>query len=322
VFIWTDYIAPELKKAFEREHGVRVRIDTYNSNETMHAKLLISKSAFDIIVPSGDYISILINDDLLDQIDKTRLPNYKNIDAMIMKKVHDYEFPSGFAVPYFWGTSGLIYNRNYISDEEMSDVSWDILGEERFNDKKVITMLDDMREVIGAALIFNGFDANDTSDTALSAARETLLRWNKNIVQYDSDSFKNEIQDGTIWIGHAYNGDALQVMEDNPDVGFALPIEGSTLWVDFLAIPKNSENKDLAHKFINFLLDAEVAYINAEYVMYATPNELAFKQLDLAIQQNENIYPHQDYINKSFLLKNIKEEAMKMNQIWQEIRGK
>jgi spermidine/putrescine transport system substrate-binding protein len=288
----------------------------------MHAKLLISKSAFDIIVPSGDYISILIGDDLLEQIDITKLSNYCNIDPMIMKKVHDYDFPSGFAVPYFWGTSGLIYNRNYISDEEMENVSWDILGEERFNDKKVITMLDDMREVIGAALIFNGFNANDTSDEALAAARETLLRWNKNIVQYDSDSFKNEIQDGTIWIGHAYNGDALQVMEVNSDIGFALPREGSTLWVDFLAIPKNSENKELAHKFINFLLDAEVAFTNANYVMYATPNELAFKKLDPDIQTNENIYPHSDYINRSFLLKNLKDEVMRMNLIWQEIRGK
>jgi spermidine/putrescine-binding protein len=182
-------------------------------------------------------------------------------------------------------------------------------------------MLDDAREVIGVALIHNGFNPNDASQAALAKARTTLLAWDKNIAQFDSDSFKNESQDGTIWLGQAYNGDALQVMEENEDIGFVLPVEGSTLWIDFLAIPKNSENKELAHKFIDFLLDAKIALTNAEYVQYATPNKAALNLLPQEIQENEKIYPPEEYLEKCFLIKNIGEDLYKLDEIWQEIRN-
>jgi len=321
VFCWTDYIDPDLVKRFESENNCRVILDTYNSNESMHTKMRTSKSAFDIIVPSGYYISILLEQEILDPLNLPLLTNYQNLDPNILNKIEEYGFDVGYSVPYFWGTSGIIYNRTYISDEEMADVSWDIFGDPRFNDQNVVTMLDDIGEVMGAALIYNGYNANDFSDEALVKTRETLLRWDKNVVQFDSDSFKNEIQDGTIWFAHAYNGDAYQVMNENPDVGFALPKEGSTLWVDCLSIPKNSENKELAHKFINFLLDEEVALQNAEYVMYATPNLAAYHLLSEDMKENTNIYLTQEYLDKSYFLKNIRDGILKHDEIWQEIRN-
>jgi spermidine/putrescine transport system substrate-binding protein len=320
LFNWTDYISPDMIRQFEREHRCRVVLDTYDSNESMMTKLLTSNAAYDIIVPSGDHISILIQNDLLSKIDKSLLSNYKNLDPRILSKSEGYDLEYGYFIPYFWGTSGIIYNRRYLSDEEMADVSWDIFADQRFANDRVITFFDDMREVIGCALIFNGFDPNDYSDEALSQARETLLRWSRNVAQYDSDSYKNEIQDGTIKLGMAYNGDALQVMEENDEVGFTLPREGSTLWIDFLAIPKNSENKELAHKFIDFLLSVEVALANAEYVMYATPNVEAYKLLDDSIKENRMIYPTAEYLEKCFLVKNIGDNILKFDRIWQELR--
>jgi len=321
LFCWTDYIDLDLIKQFESEYNCRVILDTYNSNESMHAKMLTSKSAFDIIVPSADFVSILINDDLLEPLDMSLLPNYKNLDPATLSRVEEYDYMTKYALPYFWGTSGIIYNKNYISDEEMANVSWDIFGDPKYNDKGVVTMLDDIREVLGAALIYNGYDCNDSSDEALIKARATLLRWDKNVVQYDSDSFKNEVQDGTIWFGHAYNGDALQVMHENEDIGFALPKEGSTLWVDFMVIPRKSENKELAHKFLNFLLDEEVALQNAEFVQYATPNLAAYTLLGRDERTNLLMYPPEEYLDKCYILKDIKEEILKLDVIWQEIRN-
>ncbi len=320
VFNWTDYIAPELIRKFEKQNDCRIIYDTYNSNENMLTKMMTSKSAYDIIVPSGDHISILIQQDLIDKIDKNKLTNYHNLDPMILKKSLDFDNKNEYSIPYFWGTCGIIFNKKYINEEDMKNISWGIIGDDKFSDKRVITMLDDAREVIGVALIHNGFNPNDFSFIALEAARKTLLEWDKNIAQFDSDSFKNEVQDGTIWLGQAYNGDAMQVLEENDNIGFVLPKEGSTLWVDYLAIPKNAENKELAHKFINFLLEEQIAAINAEFVQYATPNKAAFKLLPQELQDNTNIYPSDEYLEKCFLLKNVGNDILKVDSVWQEIR--
>jgi len=321
VFNWTDYIAPELIRKFERRYNVRIVYDTYNSNENMLTKLMTTRAAYDIIVPSGDHVSMMVEMGLLAEIDKSLLTNYHNLNPMILKKSLDYGLDGMFGVPYFWGTSGFIYDRRYLSDVEMEDVSWNFIADERFRNRRLITLLDDMREVVGVALIMNGFDPNTYSSVALAIARATLLEWNANVAQYDSDSFKNEIQDGTIWLGMAYNGDALQVMSENDNVGFVLPREGSTLWIDFLCIPANSQNKELAHKFINFLLEPEIALINAEWVMYATPNSAAYELLPAEIRNNRNIYPDDEYMERSHLVKYIGDNILKMDEIWQEIRG-
>jgi len=348
IFNWTDYIAPELTRRFERQNNVRIIYDTYNSNENMLTKLLTSSAAYDIIVPSGDHVEIMKEMGLLSKIDKSLLQNYHNLDPLILSMSQIYDADNEYSVPYFWGTmgfiyntqylsheemedvswdlfgderfSGFIYNTQYLSHEEMEDVSWDLFGDERFSGLNVITMLDDIREVLAAALIFNGYNPNDYSPEALTAARETLLRWNRNVAQFDSDSFKNDVQDGTIWFGQAYNGDALQVMEENENIGFVLPKEGSSIWVDFLVIPENSENKDIAHKFIDFLLDERVALTNAEWVQYATPNKGAFELLPQDIQDNKNIYPTEEYLRKSNLVINIGEHVLLFDEIWQELR--
>ncbi|MCL1827678.1 MAG: spermidine/putrescine ABC transporter substrate-binding protein, partial [Candidatus Cloacimonetes bacterium] len=200
IFNWTDYIAPELVKKFERQYHCRIKYDTYNSNESMLSKMTTTNVAYDIIVPSGDHLSILIEKDLVDKIDKSQLSNYHNLKPLILQKMHEDDNSDNYGVPYFWGTGGIVFNTQYISEKEMQGISWDIFGDEKFAGKGVITLLEDIREVVGVALITNGFDPNDTSDEAIKIARETLLKWSPNIAQFDSDSFKNEVQDGTIWL--------------------------------------------------------------------------------------------------------------------------
>ncbi len=321
VFNWTDYIEAELIKQFEDQYDCKVIYDTYNSNENMLTRILNSEASYDIAVPSGDHVAIMMKKGLLEKLDKTKLPNWKNLDESILIKAKTFDEDNDYSVPYFWGTCGLMYNRKYIPDEEMQGASWRKLGDPQYNGKNVITMLDDVREVVGAALVTAGYSVNETSDEALAAAREILGQWDKNISQFDSDSAKNEIQDGTTWLAQIYNGDAMQIMDENEDIGFVLPKEGSSLWIDCLVILKNAENKDLAYKFINFLNEAGVAAANAEYVQYATPNKAALDMLPEDMRENSIIYPTDDFLMKSYPLKDIGEQIIKIDKLWEDMRG-
>ncbi|MDZ4181444.1 MAG: spermidine/putrescine ABC transporter substrate-binding protein, partial [Candidatus Cloacimonadaceae bacterium] len=198
--------------------------------------------------------------------------------------------------------------------------TWAILGNNFFDGKKKVTMLEDAREVVGAALTYTGFNVNDTSEEALKAASEVLELWDKNITQYDSESYKNEVPDGTTWLAQSYNGDALQQMEMNPDLGFILPQEGSSLWMDSMVILKSSKNKELAYKFIDFLLNPENAKRNAEYSQYATPNGSAFQLLVDEVKNNKLIYPDPAYLEKCTMIEAIGDRVRNIDAIFEKIR--
>jgi spermidine/putrescine transport system substrate-binding protein len=320
IFNWTDYIADDLIKKFEQENHCKVVYDTYNSNENMLTKMLTTKSAYDLVVPSGDHVTIMTQKDLLEPIDRSKLSNYKNLDPLILEKASSFDADNKYSIPYFWGTTGLIYNKRYVPAAVLQSGSWSILADPFFKDKNKLTLLDDAREVVGGALLYKGFDPNNTSDKALKQAWEVLTTWDANVSQYDSDSYKNEIQDGTTWLAQAYNGDALQIMQNNPDIGFILPAEGTSLWIDNLVIPKTAEHKDMAYKFIDFLLDANNGKINAEYVQYASPNQASVPLLSAEAKKNLLIYPGNDYIAKCKMIQNIGENVLKIDALWQKMR--
>jgi len=320
IFNWTDYIAEDLIQKFEKENNCKVIYDTYNSNENMLTKMLTTKSSYDIVVPSGDHVTIMTQKGLLEPIDPKKLKNFKNLDPIIMEKARSFDPNNQFSVPYFWGTTGLIYNKKYVPYSILESNSWNILADPFFKDKNKITLLDDAREVVGAALILTGYTPNVTTEPVLKAAREVLTTWDANVSQYDSDSYKNEIQDGTTWLAQAYNGDALQVMQSNPDVSFFLPKEGTSLWIDSMVIPKYAEHKELAYKFIDFLLDAENGKVNAEYVQYATPNRASLQLLAKDVKSNPLIYPDTAYLKLCTMIENIGENVLKIDNIWQDIR--
>lgn len=320
IFNWSDYIDPELLKQFEQDNNCKVKYSTYDSNENMLTKIKSSRESFDVVFPSGDHVSILAAASMLEPLDRTKLNNFPNLDPTLLKMAESFDPGNKFSVPYFWGLTGLIYNKQNVPPEVMADSSWNILGQPFFNGKNKITMLDDAREVVGAALISKGFDLNDTSDAAMKAASEVLTVWDKNITQYDSDSYKNEVPDGTTWMAQAYNGDALQQMADNKDLGFILPKEGSSLWMDNMVILKSSTNKDLAYKFLDFLIDAENARINAEYTQYATPNKAAADMLEPAIKNNPLIYPPQSYLDKCYMIKSLGDKIKAIDTAFEKIK--
>lgn len=270
--------------------------------------------------PSGDHVNILAKEGLLEPLDKTKLSNYANLDTLLLAKASSFDPGNKYAIPYFWGITGLAYNKASVSDSLVATQSWSILSDPSFKGKQKVTMLEDAREVVGAALIYSGYSPNDTSEAALKAASAVLDIWDANITQYDSESYKNEVPDGTTWLAQGYAGDVLQQMKDNQDLGFILPSEGSTMWMDSIVLLKNAQNKELAYKFINFLLDPEVAKRNAEYTQYPTPNAAAFQSMDAAVKNNRFIYPTPEYMQKCHMIEYLGEEVKKIDALFEKIR--
>jgi len=320
IFNWSDYIDPELIKEFETANKCRIKYSTYDSNENMLTKIKSARESFDLVFPSGDHVSILRESGMLLELDITKLANYKNLDPHLLEIASSFDEDNKFSVPYFWGLTGLMYNKRYVPAQLAAKQSWSLMGDEFFKGKNKVTMLDDSREVIGAALIYNGFDLNDTSDAALEAAGKTLSEWDINITQFDSDSYKNEVPDGTTWIAQAYNGDALQQIADNSDLAFFLPKEGSSLWMDNIVILKSSKNHALAYKFIDFLLDAGNARRNAEYSQFATPNKTALAMMPESVKKNASIYPPDEYLDKCYMINAIGEEVKKIDALYEAIK--
>jgi len=320
VFNWSDYIDPELIAEFEKEYDCKVQYSTYDSNENMLTKIKSSRESFDLVFPSGDHVSIMIENDLAEKLDTTKLSNLANLDSLLLAKAREFDAANQYSVPYFWGITGLMYNKQQIPSELVNQQSWNMISDKFFAGKRKITMLDDAREVVGAALITNGYDVNDTSDQALAAALKTLEAWDANITQFDSESYKNEVADGTTWLAQAYNGDALQQMSQNEDLGFIFPQEGSSLWMDNMVILKSSKNKDLAYQFINFLLRPEVAQRNADYVQYPTPNAAAFKLLGEAEKGNTLIYPDPKYLQKCHMIRFLGDDVTRINDLFEKIK--
>lgn len=320
IFNWSDYIDPELIKEFETIYSCKIKYSTYDSNENMLTKIKSSRESFDVVFPSGDHVNILRNADLLEPLDNAKLTNFKNLDFLLLEKAQSFDEGNKYSIPYFWGLTGLMYSKRYVPEELAAKKSWNIIGDSFFKDKNKVTMLDDAREVIGAALIFNGFDLNDSSEKALSAAKISLNFWDLNITQFDSDSYKNEVPDGTTWVAQAYNGDALQQMEVNSDLGFFLPVEGSSLWMDNIVILKSSKNKELAYQFIDFLLDVDNGRRNAEYTQYATPNKAVYAALPIELRNNSLIYPDSLYLQKCYMINPIGEEVKKIDALFEAIK--
>jgi spermidine/putrescine transport system substrate-binding protein len=320
VFNWSDYIDPELVDEFEEKYGCEVKESYYDSNENMLTKIESSRQSYDIAVPSGDHVNILARKGHLEKLDLGKLTYYANLDTLLLAKARSFDANNEYGVPYFWGLTGLMYNKQYVPEDVIKPESWAVLGDKFFSGKQKVTMLEDAREVVGAALVYKGYNLNDTSPEALQAATEVLAGWDRNVTQYDSESYKNEVADGTTWLAQAYNGDALQQMAQNEDIGFFLPMEGSSLWMDCMVILKSSQNKDLAYKFIDFLLDAENAKRNAEYTQYPTPNQAAYSMLDKEATSNRLIYPDQEYLGKCSMIEFIGDRVKDIDAIFEKIR--
>jgi spermidine/putrescine-binding protein len=279
VFNWDNYLDPAVIKDFENEFGARVIEDKFASNEDMLAKLQAGASGYDVVVPSDYAVRILVRQDLLAKLDRERLPNLKNLAPRFRHPAYDPQLD--YSVPYLWGTTGIGYSRKGTA-KAGAPASWDDL----FNPAKLkryqgrISMLNDMREAIGAALIYKGYSPNSTNPVQLDAARRLLLAQKPLLAKYDSEGYEDSLVAGETMLAHGWSGELFTAQKESDDLEFVVPKEGSFLFVDNMVIPKSSTRKQLAQQFIDYLLRPEVAAKNSSSLGYPTPNAAAKPLLD------------------------------------------
>lgn len=318
IFNWTEYIDPGLVAEFEQKYECDVIEDYFDSNESMLTKVVNASKSYDLVCPSGDHVQILLEMGLLEELDKAKLSNWEHLNPMILSKLNSFDNIDKFAMPYFWGVTGILYNPDFVSLENERRASWKIYNNEAYKNK--LMMLEDAREVVGAALISAGYSANDFSVQALKAAEKNLIIWDHNISQYHSDAYKNDVPQGEIWIAQAYNGDALQVIREFPKLRFALMEEGSTYWIDSFVMLKNAENKELAYEFLNFLMEPEIAARNAKWVEYASPNLTAYNEfVDEESKSNELIYIPAEYLTTCYPIKYLGADIVNISSLYERI---
>lgn len=296
VYNWSEYLPQKVIKQFEKETGIKVKYSTYDSNEAMYAKIKTdTKSSYDIIVPSTYFVSKMAKEGLLSPIDKTKIPNFVNLDKTLLYKPFDPK--NDYSIPYLWGSTGVSYNSALLGNGAVT--SWADLWNPKY--KKSILLTDDLREVFGMSLKVLGYSANDTDPTHIEQAYKKLLTLKPNVKVFNSESPKQVYLSEEVKLGMNFNGENYMANQESPDLKYVYPKEGIMLWVDSLVIPKNAKNIDNAYKFINFILRPEIGKVISQEIGYASPNTASVKLLPKAVQSNRIIYPNaQDLKNSEF----------------------
>ncbi|GAA0308267.1 spermidine/putrescine transport system substrate-binding protein [Gracilibacillus halotolerans] len=306
VFNWGDYIDEYLVSQFEEETGITVIYETFDSNEAMLTKIQQGGTTYDIAIPSEYMIEKMLEEDLLLPLEHDKLSNLHYIDERFM----DLPFDEGnkYSVPYFWGTVGILYNKELLPDKTFT--SWDDLWDADL--KNDILLVDGAREVIGMALNSLGYSLNDTNEDHLQEALKKLETLTPNVKAIVGDENKLLMANNEAAVSLAWSGDASEVMFENEALDYVVPEEGSNLWFDNMVIPKTADNIDGAHQFINFMLQPEIAAKNTEYVSYSTPNKASLELLPDEMAEDERFYPAPELTNRLEVYENLGKDMLSL----------
>lgn len=315
VYIWTNYLPQEVIDGFEKKTGIKVNVDTYDSNEAILEKLQSGVADYDIVVPSDYMMKILIPEGLVRTLDRSRLSNFKNLDPRFLNQKYDPD--NGHSFPYLWGTTGIGYDKQKV--KEPVD-SWRALFDERYAGR--ILMLDDAREAFGAALKILGKSINETDPAALRQAAG-LLKKQKGLVRtYNSSDFANLLAAGDVDVAQGYNGEMAEVVANAPGrLAYVIPKEGGTLWIDNVTLPKGARNLDAAYAFLDYVLEPEVAARIVNGVHYASANQAAFPLIDAKIRQDPSIYPPREILDRCELIEDLGETTQLIDELWTEVKA-
>ena len=322
VFNWGEYISDsyedgliDVNKEFEKLTGIKVNYVTFESNEDMYAKIKNGGASYDIVIPSDYMIERMIKEDLLETADFKSLPNYKYLDEKYTSMYYDEE--GIYSVPYNVGMVGLIYNTKVVTEKPDS---WGIMWDEKYNGK--ILMIDNPRDAFAVAQKYLGYSLNTTDEKEFSDCAQLLIEQKKLLQGYVMDEIYNKMESGEAAIAPYYVGDFITMHDVNPDLDFVYPKEGVNIFVDAMCIPKGAQNIDGALKYINFMLDPEVALSNAFYIGYATPNKGVLQSEDYAeMAENQYLYPTGDNIPDTEYFHNLPQETLDLlSSMWNEIK--
>jgi spermidine/putrescine transport system substrate-binding protein len=313
IYTWADYFKPALVARFENENRCRVIIDTYDSNETMYAKLKAGAGGYDLLTPTSYMVSLMHSQGMVRKLDHSLLPNLAHVDPEYLKLAIDKTMDR--SVPYMIVNTVIAYLGSRVKD---FDPSWAMF--DRSDLKGRMTMLNDMRETIGAGLKFLGYSLNTTDEGELAAAKEVVVRWKKNIAKYENEQYKTGVASGEFLLVQGYSGDILQVQQENPDVRLAVPREGTAISVDDLIIPEGAKEVGLAHAFINFLHTPGVAAENIAFLKYLCPNKEAYALLGEDLKENPAIFMDPAIRAMSEIIADLGILALYI-KIWDEIKA-
>jgi len=333
IYNWSDYIDPAVLIAFTKETGIKVRYDTFDSSDTLDAKLLAGKSGYDVVVPTGYFLARQIKAGLYQKLDRTKLPNLGNIWPEIATRLAVYDPGNQYAVNYMWGTTGIGFNvktaRQILGPNAKID-SWDDVFDPdriaRFKDCG-INFLDSSDDIMPAALHYLQLDPNSSNPVDLERATDLLMKIRPYVRKFHSSEYLNGLATGEICLAIGFSGDIKQAQKRAAEVnggieiGYSIPKEGAQLWFDNLAIPSDAPDVAAAHEFINFMLKPEVAAKNTDFVSYANGNLASQQFIKKSILDDRTIYPDDATMARLYTIfaHDLKTERL-VNRLWTRIK--
>ena len=285
VYNWGEYIDMSVLEDFQKETGIKVNYQTFESNEAMYAVLDGDGADYDVIIPSDYMISRLIDEDKLEPLNFDNIPNFSDVDPELKNPEYDPE--NLYSVPYMWGLMGVIYNTTMVDEADTG--SWDLLWNEKYSND--ILMIDNSRDAIGIALKRLGYSYNTTDPDQITEAVDSLIEQKSILQGYAMDQIFSKMEGSNAAIGTYYYGDYLTMAENNPDLAFYLPEEGTNIYVDAMCIPKGAANKENAEAFINYMCSTQAGLKNCEEIWYSTPLMSVREELDPEVSSDPMAYP-------------------------------
>jgi putrescine transport system substrate-binding protein len=333
VYNWSDYIEPSVLADFTKETGIKVRYDTFDSNDTLETKLLAGKSGYDVVVPTGFFLERQIKAGVFQKLDKSKLPNLVNLWPEITQRLAAHDPGNLYAVNYMWGTTGIGYNvkkAHEILGPDAKIDSWDIVFKPEILAKFKacgVYLLDSADDVLPAALKYLGFDPNSRKEAELQKATDLVLSIRSSVRKFHSSEYLNALASGEICLAVGFSGDVKQAQKraaeakNGVDVAYAIPKEGAQLWFDNLAIPKDAKNVAQAHAFINYLQKPEVAAKNSNLISYANGNLASQQLIDKEVLDDPTVYPDADTMSRLYTIKVYDAATQRlMNRMWTRIK--
>ena len=314
IYTWSDYFAADTIKNFEEQYNCRVIYDVFESNESMYAKLKAGASGYDVVFPTSYQAVMMHQEGMIEDLDHSKIPNIVNIDPKFLKVVAlDKELK--YTLPYMTGTTGLAINTDKVGEYEESWAIYD-----RTDIKGHMTLLNDYREVLGAALKYLGYSLNTTDPKQVAEAGEVVKRWKANIAKFASDEYKPGMASGEFYVSQGYSGDIMQIMEGNK-IAYCIPKEGFSFWSDDMAIMKDAPNKDLAYAFINYLTDPAVAAKNMEFNYYLAPNTGAYALVPQEMREDEMVFVPDEKMAQGEQIAPLGENDRIYMDVWTKIKS-
>jgi spermidine/putrescine-binding protein len=317
VYNWGEYIDPDTITMFEKETGIKVVYDEFETNEIMYPKVEAGSSAYDVVCPSDYMVQKMIENDLIQELDYDKIPNAKeNIGTEYYEQAAAYDPGNKYCVPYCWGTVGIIYNKTLV---DTPPTKWADLWDEKYADN--ILMMDSIKDSFMVALKKNGFSSNSLDESELQIATDDLIAQKPLVQAYVVDQVRDKMIGGEAAIGVMFSGDAIYVIGENPDLDYVIPEEGTNVWIDGWVIPKNAPNKENAEKFIDFMCRPDVALKNFEYITYGTPNTAARELIEDEDLKNSPIaFPDLTQCNNLETFLYLGEDGEELyNKYWKEV---